>query len=91
MRVSAQRIERIRAALQTVLAPTHLEIIDDSYHHTGHAGAQDGKGHFRVSIVAESFAGEAPLRRHRMVYAAVDKLMVTDIHALSIDARAPGE
>mgnify|MGYP001075052477 len=89
--MSAQRIERIRAALQTVLTPTHLEIIDDSHHHAGHAGAQDGKGHFRVSILAECFAGEAPLRRHRMVYAAVDKLMVTDIHALSIDARAPGE
>ena len=91
MRVSAQRIKRIRVALQTVLTPTHLEIIDDSHYHAGHAGAQDGKGHFRVSIVAECFAGEAPLRRHRMVYAAVDKLMVTDIHALSIDARAPGE
>ena len=83
------RVERIRAALETALAPSALDVIDDSQAHAGHAGALTGKGHFRVMIVAPCFAGVAPLKRHRMVYAAVDTLMSTDIHALSIDARAP--
>ncbi len=83
------RVERIRAALATALAPSALEVIDDSQAHAGHAGALTGKGHFRVVIVAPCFAGVAPLKRHRMVYAAVDALMSSDIHALSIDARAP--
>ena len=83
------RIERIRSALLVTLAPTMLEVIDDSRAHAGHAGALTGKGHFRVLIVAPCFAGTTPLARHRMVYAALDALMSTDIHALSIDARAP--
>lgn len=83
------RVERIRAALLAALTPSALEVIDDSQAHVGHAGALTGKGHFRVLIVAPSFVGVAPLQRHRMVYAALDALMSSDIHALSIDARAP--
>ncbi len=84
------RVARIRAALVAALAPTELDVSDDSHAHAGHAGALTGKGHFSVRIVAPCFAGVAPLKRHRMVYAAVDELMNSDIHALSIDARAPG-
>ena len=86
-----QRVERIRAALAAALGPTELEISDDSAAHAGHAGALTGKGHFSVRIVAPCFAGLPPLKRHRMVYAAVDALLATDIHALSIDARAPDQ
>ncbi|MCC6708339.1 MAG: BolA family transcriptional regulator [Gammaproteobacteria bacterium] len=85
------RVARIRAALVAALAPTELDVSDDSHAHAGHAGALTGKGHFSVRIVAPCFAGVAPLKRHRMVYAAVDELMNSDIHALSIDARAPGQ
>lgn len=85
------RVERIRAALDAALAPSALEVIDDSQAHAGHAGALTGKGHFRVMIVAPCFAGVAPLQRHRMIYTAVEALMNSDIHALSIDARAPAQ
>ena len=83
-----ERLERIRAALQA-LQPQQLELIDESHKHAGHEGARDGRGHFRVRIVAAQFAGLAPLARHRRVYAALGDLMQTDIHALAIDARAP--
>ena len=56
-----------------------------------HAGARDGRGHFRVRIVSTAFRGQLPLARHRAVYAALGELMQTDIHALAIDARAPEE
>lgn len=85
------RIDRIRAALQAALQPDRLEIEDESHAHVGHAGAATGRGHFRVDIVAAAFAGEAPVARHRRVYAALGDLMQTDIHALSLRARAPGE
>ena len=81
------RIERLRAALQT-LARTVLEIRDDSAAHAGHAGAREG-GHFHVTIVTAAFAGLPARERHRMVYAAAAELMGRDIPALSIDARAP--
>ena len=79
--------ERLRAALQ----PLELEIVDDSHLHAGHAGAADGRGHFSVHVVSERFAGVPVVRRHRLVYDAVGDMMVTDIHALSIRALAPGE
>lgn len=81
-----QRVDAIRAAMQAAFAPTELEVVDDSHHHIGHAGARDGRGHFRVRIVSPAFAGMAPLARHRAVYAALGTLMQTDIHALSIQA-----
>lgn len=88
---AANRSERLRLALEAAFAPQVLDIVDESHLHAGHAGARDGKGHFRVRIVCADFAGLPPLKRHRLVFGAVDELMRTDIHALSIDARAPGE
>lgn len=81
----------IRAALETGLQPLALELEDESHRHAGHAGARDGRGHFRVRVVSERFAGKLPLARHRAVYAALGELMQTDIHALSIDALTPDE
>jgi BolA protein len=85
------RAERIEAALAGAFAPRSLEVVDDSARHAGHAGARDGRGHFNVDIVSEAFAGLSPIARHRAVYAALGEMMTTDIHALSIRARTPGE
>lgn len=89
--MNEQRIEAIRARLLDALEPEMLEIEDESHLHAGHAGARDGRGHFRVTLVAEAFSGQPPIRRHRLVYAALGELMATDIHALTIQAYAPGE
>lgn len=87
----SERIERIRAHLTDALAPSELVIEDESHQHAGHAGARDGRGHFRVHIVAAAFSGQPLLARHRQVYAALGQMMQTDIHALAIQARAPDE
>lgn len=84
------RVDMIRECINAALAPSELEIIDESHLHVGHGG-HGGAGHFKVKIVSEKFAGQAPLARHRMVYAAVDSLMPAEIHALSIDAVTPDE
>jgi BolA protein len=86
-----ERMVRMRALLEQAFAPAALEVIDDSHQHVGHAGARDGRGHFRVDIVSGAFAGQSPLLRHRAVYAALAEMMATDIHALSIRARTPDE
>ena len=78
-------LEQIRQRLTQALAPTELEVTDEGHLHAGHAG--EGKGHFHVHIVSAAFAGHLPIRRHRMVYAALDGLMDNGIHALSIDAK----
>jgi BolA protein len=87
----SDRVERIRAALEEAFAPLSLEVVDDSARHAGHEGARDGRGHFNVDIVSAGFERLAPLARHRAVYGALGDMMTTDIHALSIRARTPGE
>lgn len=89
--MTAERVARIRQALEQAFQPSRLEVVDDSHRHAGHAGARDGRGHFDVTIVSQAFAGLAPLARHRAVYAALGEMMTTDIHALSIHASGPGE
>lgn len=87
MPVSAQDIH---SALQAALQPEQLEVTDDSHLHAGHAGAREGR-HFSVRIVSAAFNDLSRLKRHRLVYDAVHFLMPRGIHALAIDARAPGE
>ncbi|MCK5433451.1 MAG: BolA family transcriptional regulator [Gammaproteobacteria bacterium] len=85
------RIAEIKARLEQALSPTHIDIIDESHLHAGHAGAASGAGHFNVTITSDKFTGQSAIQRHRMVYLAVDDLMRTEIHALSINAIASDE
>jgi BolA protein len=85
----SSREQRLRLRLEARFAPALLVIEDESHFHAGHAGAAGGHSHFRVRIVAEAFRGLSPVARHRLVYAAVDDLLKTDIHALAIEASPP--
>jgi BolA family transcriptional regulator, general stress-responsive regulator len=82
----------ITRRLEEKLAPSQLEVRNDSAKHRGHAG-DDGSGesHFSVEIEAPAFAGMSRLERQRAVNSALGDLMRERIHALSIRARAPGE
>jgi BolA protein len=83
--------ERIRERLAS-LQPQRLELVDESEAHRGHAGYREGGGtHWRLTIVAPLFSGQATVARHRMVYQALGDLMQHPIHALAITARAPEE
>ena len=89
--LNPERVARITELLTAALDPVALEVTDDSHKHAGHAGARTGQGHFSVAIVSEAFAGKLSLARHRLVYAALGAMLQTDLHALSIDAKAPDE
>lgn len=91
MSAANDRLENIRSRLAAALPVTAVELIDDSHRHAGHEGARDGRGHFRVRIVSNAFAGLRPLQRHQLVYRSLGELMRTDIHALSITALTPEE
>jgi BolA protein len=81
--------EAIRERIVAALQPQSVEVIDEGHLHVGHAG--EGQGHFRVRVTSQAFAGLMPLKRHRRVYDAVGDLMGHGIHALAIEAHAPGE
>ncbi len=80
----------IEARLRQALAPTQLEVSDDSHLHAGHAGAREGR-HFTVHIHSPRFAGLARVARHRLVYDSLGPLAAQGVHALAIVAVAPGE
>lgn len=83
------RTAEIEARLRERLAPSALEVIDESAAHAGHAGAADaGYGtHFRVRIASPLFAGRSRLACHRLVYDALHDFMARGLHALAIEAR----
>jgi len=83
--------EWIEAKLRAALTPDHLEVIDESARHVGHAGARRGGGHFQVVIVSERFRGQTRLERHRAVYDALGDAMRDRIHALTLRALTPDE
>ena len=87
--MSEDRLRLIRSRLETAFAPEHLDLTDEGHLHRGHAGAADGKGHFRVRIVSKQFRHTRPIQRQRMIFEALGDLMQTDIHALSISAQPP--
>ena len=87
MAVTAADIE---TALRERLAPDSLQVQDDSHLHAGHAGAREGR-HFTVRLVSARFNGLSRLARHRLVYDSLHDLIPRGIHALAIDARAPGD
>jgi BolA protein len=82
---------RIETRLREALDAEHVQVIDESALHAGHAGARSGAGHFRAVVVSERFAGRRPLERQRLVYAALAEEMGRDIHALSMQALTPAE
>ena len=89
--MNARRVDRINALLVAAFEPESLDVEDDSAKHAGHEGAKSGMGHFNVIIVSAHFNGMNMLARHRAVYAALDDMMKTDIHALAINAVASDE
>jgi BolA protein len=90
MHTTEDSLMLIRHSLTQTLHPLVLIINDDSHLHIGHSSAKGG-GHFSIQITSAAFAGKTPVQRHQMVYQALEDLMKTDIHAISITAKAPNE
>lgn len=84
-------IELIEQRLRERLAPTHLELLDDSAKHAGHRGATSAGGHYRLIIVSEEFEGRSLIERHRLVNEAVRDLFGPKIHALSMRTLTPDQ
>ena len=86
--IAAEMLRRLESAL----APTHIELIDESELHRGHGGYNPaGESHFSLRIESLAFTGKNRVQRQRMIYAALGELMESRVHALSIRASAPGE
>jgi len=83
----------IEKKLTDALAPTSLEVIDDSASHAGHAGNPDGdrESHFHVNITSPAFDGKNRIARQRLVNGALREELKDQVHALSMKCTALGE
>ena len=82
----------MREKLMVELRPTRLDVINESELHAGHRGSPGtGESHFRVLIVSPVFAGKSRVERHRMVNAVLSQEVGKQVHALALQALAPGE
>lgn len=82
----------MKQRLVAALAPTRLDLDDQSDHHIGHAGHDErGESHFALTLEAPGFAGKSRVERQRLIYASLGELMGNPIHALALSAKAPGE
>jgi BolA protein len=82
----------MRRRLEQALSPTQLTLQNDSDQHAGHAG-HDGSGesHFSLTIESTAFKGLNRVQRQRLVFRALGDLMAGKVHALQIQATAPGD
>jgi len=99
--MSDASLAAIRQTLESGLTPVALELEDESHKHAGHAGVMhDHKGahrgdggitHLRVKVIAPEFAGKSRIERHRIVNTLLKGEIAKGLHALAIEAKAPGE
>jgi BolA protein len=86
--VATEMLKRLNSAL----APTRIELVDDSEQHRGHGGYNPaGESHFSLTIESPAFVGKNRVERQRLVFSALGDLMMERVHALTIRATAPGE
>lgn len=85
------RMEIIQERLSQRFPGAQIDLEDESHLHAGHAGAKDGRGHYRLHILSDEFKELSRLKRHQLVYACLGELMQSDIHALAITAEVADE
>jgi BolA protein len=86
------RTERLTTLLQDKLQPVFLKLEDQSLRHAGHAEAGNGEQtHYELTIESPVFTGMNKVKRHQAIYALLGDEFNKGLHALAINAYAPGE
>lgn len=84
--------QKIQEKLETALDCAEIHVRDQSHLHEGHAGAKPGgETHFKVVLVSPNFTKLSRIQRHKLVHAALEDELNMQIHALTLDLKAPGE
>ena len=90
--ITVAEAEEIHKILIENFCPVYLEVTDESHEHASHAGVKKaGGGHYTITLASTFFKGKERLERHRMIYAALEAELKTEIHALRIYALSPDE
>lgn len=80
--------QTLEQKLAEALAPSHLEVVNESHMHSVPPNSET---HFKVVVVSEQFAGMRKVARHQAVYALVSEELAGPVHALALHTYAPEE
>ena len=81
----------IEKKLSLKFTPTHLEVVDESEKHRGHAGSRPGgETHFRVRITSPQLDSLGRVAQHRAVMETLDTELKSGVHALAIEVVKTG-
>ncbi len=84
--------DAIQSKLQEAFQPDNLDVVDESAHHAGHAGARpQGETHFKVDISSKDFSGKSRVERQRLVYAVLKEELDGPVHALALATSSPDD
>lgn len=87
--------DTLRHKLAIELDATHIDIVDNSWQHAGHAGVAHqphAEGtHLQITVVSPQFEGVSRLNRHRKVHQALQDAFATHLHALELKTYTPNE
>ena len=77
--------QQIKNKLQNCFNISELILIDESDKHKNHKKDTSG-GHFKLLIVSDDFIDVTLIKRHKLIYEALNEMIKVDIHPLSIKA-----
>ena len=82
----------MRLKLMEALEPTRLDLVNESMLHAGHRSSPGtGHSHFRLLVVSPRFEGLGRVASHRLINETLAEELAGPVHAIAIDAYAPGE
>lgn len=76
------------SVLNEQLSIQHIELINESHMHSGPA---DAETHFKLTCVAQEFAGLSRVKRHQKIYGIVAEQLQSGVHALALHLFSPEE
>jgi len=79
---------QIESILNEALAPTFLEVANESHMHSVPPNSET---HFRVVAVCDVFAGQRKVARHQRIYALLAEQLAGPVHALALQLYTPEE
>jgi BolA protein len=89
MQVSGMQVKDfLETVITDAIAPSYLEVVDESFMHNVPDGAQS---HFKVTVVSEAFEGQRLIGRHRQINALAAPALEGPVHALALHAYTPEE
>ena len=78
----------IEIKITNAIAPTHLEVINESHLHNVPPGSES---HFKLVIVTNVFEGLSKVKRHQQINGLLADELKGSIHALSMQTLTPNE